>query len=313
MNSGSVSTQRHSDDLKVMLLELIGLPDEQWRQPATALIEEYREASVLNELGRQLVRPAWFRKDPLAHKNERLFDAQVEQRLQSVRAIIQRVATTTASGPGIAALSRRRIGRTELSAGPLTIGLNGALHIREERLSIRHDACRLMYVSDIHLRRTRSDNLCRQVIESARSSEIDVLLLGGDLVDGPAELGKLCDLVGALCEVAPVFAVGGNHDRHVGMNRVRDAVVSGGGQWIHAGAARVSHGSRVIAVSGPDAASLPEGDFQVLCATTRASGKRRVNMAMTWFWPGISMAVRWLRLSIETACFPERFSTRIVI
>ena len=42
-----------------------------------------------------------------------------------------------------------------------------------------------------------------------------------------------------LCEVAPVFAVGGNHDRHVGMNRVRDAVVGGGGKWIHASSARI--------------------------------------------------------------------------
>lgn len=82
-----------------------------------------------------------------------------------------------------------------------------------------------MYVSDIHLRQARSDNLCRQVIQSARSSEIDALLLGGDLVDGPEQLDKLCDLVGALCELAPVYAVGGNHDRHVGLNRVRDAVV----------------------------------------------------------------------------------------
>ena len=151
-------------------------------------------------------------------------------------------------------------------AVPLTIGLNGALHVREERLSLRHDACRLMYVSDIHLRRTRCDHLCRQVIASARSCEIDALLLGGDLVDGPAELGKLCDLVGALGEVAPVLAVGGNHDRVVGMRRVRDAVVSGGGTWIHGGAARIAHGSRVIAVSGPDAASLPAADVHVLCA-----------------------------------------------
>lgn len=157
-------------------------------------------------------------------------------------------------------------GSTDLSAGPLTIGLNGALHIREERLSIRDDACRLMYVSDIHLRPGRSDNLCRQIIECARGSEIDVLLLGGDLVDGPSELGKLCDLVGALCELAPVFAIGGNHDRQVGMKRVEDAVESGGGRWIHAGGARVSHGSRVIAVSGPDAATVPAGDYQVLCA-----------------------------------------------
>ena len=57
-----------------------------------------------------------------------------------------------------------------MSGGLLEIGLNRALHIREERISIRHDACRLMYVSDIHLRRGRSDNLCRQVIESAGHS-----------------------------------------------------------------------------------------------------------------------------------------------
>ncbi len=151
-------------------------------------------------------------------------------------------------------------------AGPLIIGLNGALHVREERLATRSDACRLMYVSDIHLRRNRSDHLCRQVIASARSSEIDALLLGGDLVDGATELGKLCDLVGALGEVAPVLAVGGNHDRHVGMERVRDAVVDGGGQWIQASSARIACGCRSIIVSGPDAVSLPPGDVQVLCA-----------------------------------------------
>ena len=131
---------------------------------------------------------------------------------------------------------------------------------------MRNDACRLMYVSDIHLRRARSERLCRQVIESARTSKVDVLLLGGDLVDEPAELDRLSELVCALCEIAPVFAVGGNHDRHLGMNRVRDSIVSGGGQWIHSGATHIQHGSRVIAVSGPEAAVVPKGDVQVLCA-----------------------------------------------
>lgn len=151
-------------------------------------------------------------------------------------------------------------------AEPLAIGLKEALHIRDECLTTRDDACRLMYVSDLHLRRTRSDHLCRQVIAAARSAKADVMLLGGDLVDGPAELDKLCELVAALREVAPVFAVGGNHDQCVGLNRVCDAVVSGGGQWIHAGSAEIPHGRRVIAVSGPGAAFLPHGDFQVLCA-----------------------------------------------
>lgn len=153
-----------------------------------------------------------------------------------------------------------------MSAGPLTIGLNGALHIREERLSQRADVCRLMYISDIHLRPTRSDTLCRQVLESARSAAVDLLLLGGDLVDESAELFKLRDLVAALCTVAPVLAVGGNHDRRVGMDRVRTAVENGGGQWIQSRGVQISHGSRVIAVSGPDAPSMPRGDFRVLCA-----------------------------------------------
>ena len=153
-----------------------------------------------------------------------------------------------------------------MAAPPLTIGLAGSLHVREERLSTRNDSCRLLYVSDIHLRRTRAHQLCAQVFQPVRSSEADAVLLGGGLVDGPAELGALCSLVGALEGLAPVFAVAGNHDRRVGLHRVRRAVESGGGEWIHAGAARLAHGSRVITVSGPDAPSLPAGDFRVLCA-----------------------------------------------
>jgi len=123
-----------------------------------------------------------------------------------------------------------------------------------------------MYASDIHLRRKRSENLCRQVIESARCSAADAVLLGGDLVDAPTELGKLCDMVGALCDLAPVLAIGGNHDRRVGMDRVREAVVSGGGRWIHDNTAVVTHGSRAIAICGPESAGLPKADCRILCA-----------------------------------------------
>lgn len=148
----------------------------------------------------------------------------------------------------------------------LEIGLNGALHIREERLSMRHEACRLMYVSDIHLRRGRSDKLCRQVIESARHSSTDLVLLGGDLADTPSELGNLRDLVGALCELAPVLAVGGNHDTHVGIDRVREAIKNGGGKWIHDDSICIAHGTRIITVSGPGAAIPCDGDVRILCA-----------------------------------------------
>jgi len=146
------------------------------------------------------------------------------------------------------------------------IGLQGALHVREERLSARSDSCRLIYASDIHLRRKRSESLSRQVIQSVRDSQPNGVLLGGDLIDDSSELGKLEELIRGLREVAPVLAIGGNHDRYVGINRVRDAVENGGGEWIHDGATLIAHGSRVIAVAGPKAASVPEGDVRVLCA-----------------------------------------------
>jgi hypothetical protein len=53
-------TQRQGDDLKILLLELIGLSGDKWARQATAFIEEYRETSVLSELSRQLVVPRGF-------------------------------------------------------------------------------------------------------------------------------------------------------------------------------------------------------------------------------------------------------------
>ena len=212
---------------------------------------------------------------------------------------------------------------TDLPAGPLTIGLNGALHVREERLAIRPDACRLMYVSDIHLRPNRSDHLCRQVIEAARSCEIDALLLGGDLVDGATELGRLRDLVGAVRELAPVLAVGGNHDRSVGMDRVRDAVAGGGGQWIHAGSVRVRRG-------GGDRRLRPRrgvpagGRFQVLCAHVPRVWETRRGRGYDLVLAGHLHGCQVVAFEYRDRLFPGRFypycylshqagSTRLVV
>jgi predicted MPP superfamily phosphohydrolase len=154
----------------------------------------------------------------------------------------------------------------ESESRALEIGLNRALHVREERLSTRPDACRLLYVSDIHLRSGRSDTLSRQVLDSVTRADPDVVLLGGDLVDSASELIKLSELVRQVHAVVPVLAIAGNHDRQIGIDRVREAVTDGGGHWIHDGLARLKHGERVIAVSGPETASSPDGHVRVLCA-----------------------------------------------
>ena len=163
--------------------------------------------------------------------------------------------------------------------GPLEIGLTRALHVREERLTSAHDACRLLYVSDVHLRPRRSDRLSRQVLDAAAATDPDVVLLGGDLVDRRSELTVLSDLVGRLHRIAPVLAVGGNHDEHLGINDVRDAVIDGGGHWIHQTSARLNYGRRVIVVAGPDAPppKAETGDMRILCAHNPRIWKRSRN------------------------------------
>lgn len=156
----------------------------------------------------------------------------------------------------------------------LEIGLQQPLHVREERLTKRLDAFRLLYVSDIHLRNGRSGALCRQIADAVTSCHPDVVLLGGDLVDRSSELGALGDLVAWLRAVAPVLAIGGNHDHNLGMDQVRDAVRQGGGQWIHDGIARVTKWGRVIAVAGPDTAPPDDGDVRILCAHNPRIWKR---------------------------------------
>jgi hypothetical protein len=158
------------------------------------------------------------------------------------------------------------LGEFELLSGLLEIGLNGPLHVREERLSSCPDACRLLYVSDIHLRHGRSNQLAQQVVDCVRRCEPNAVLLGGDLVDSSSELRSLQALVEQLVGFGPVLAIGGNHDSRVGTARVRDAVVNGGGAWIHDSNFDVRHGSRLISVSGPDFAALPTGNVRVLCA-----------------------------------------------
>lgn len=151
-------------------------------------------------------------------------------------------------------------------AGDLEIGLRRALHVREERLSTWHDPYRLLYVSDIHLRAGRSEVLCGQVLDSIAWCNPDVVLLGGDLVDHRSELVKLGELVRKIRSIARVLAIGGNHDRRIGINSVRAAVMRGGGQWIDDDSARLTHRGRLLVISGPEAAASVDGHVRVLCA-----------------------------------------------
>jgi hypothetical protein len=89
--------QRQSDDVKGVLLELIGLPENNWSGPATAFIEAYRGEAVLREVDRQLTVPRgaarvlWYARTNCAPLR------RSEPRLESLRQIIEQVVATPAA------------------------------------------------------------------------------------------------------------------------------------------------------------------------------------------------------------------------
>lgn len=147
------------------------------------------------------------------------------------------------------------------------VGFVYPLHIREERLpsAANISPCRILYISDIHLRPGRSDHLSAQIINSSIAACPDLILLGGDLIDRSSELARLSDLVSGLRRLAPVFAVAGNHDAALGTALVQDAVTAGNAEWIHDTTACFVHGTRRITISGPDARDAAAGDVKILC------------------------------------------------
>lgn len=145
-------------------------------------------------------------------------------------------------------------------------GLRRPLEVREEVIHEHAQPCRLAYVSDIHLRRGRSRLLAGQVVEALERARPDVVLLGGDLVDQASELSELIFLLGRLLELAPVFAIPGNHDVAVGEDLVRESVETAGACWIAGRTVDFHHGERVVAISGPGGQPCPRADVRVCCA-----------------------------------------------
>ena len=136
--------------------------------------------------------PSTIFPDTLHYKVVQLFSLQAETAKHPLMATQLRSSLVRLRRNSIAMCL---LGEEDLLAGPLEIGLNAPLHVREERLSSCPNACRLMYVSDIHLRGGRSGHLAMQVVDAVRRCDANVVLLGGDLVDNSSELGSLRAMV----------------------------------------------------------------------------------------------------------------------
>lgn len=145
------------------------------------------------------------------------------------------------------------------------IGYRDPLRVRVEKIGDHPDPCRVSYVSDIHLRPGRSQLLSKQVVDALERAEPDLILFGGDLVDFESEIPAMRSMLTRALELAPAFAIPGNHDINVGEDLVRDAVVETGVAWIQNQTADFQHGERRFAISGPGADPDSIADVRILC------------------------------------------------
>jgi predicted MPP superfamily phosphohydrolase len=148
---------------------------------------------------------------------------------------------------------------------PLEIGASRPLLVRSETLGPRTEAAwRLLFASDLHLT-ARRGHLVARVLEAAAACRPDRILLGGDLLDSASGGPALTELVRGLAAQAPVRAVPGNHDAHVGLGAARSAVLAGGGSWL---------GGEELAAAG-----RPPLAIATQVAPGEAGGPRRVLLA----------------------------------
>ena len=114
----------------------------------------------------------------------------------------------------------------------IEVGARRPLLVRRESVGHIGVRKRLLFASDLHLRKHGPQHIVDGLVEIASRECPDLVLLGGDLVDSTSGVEALQSLVRRVSRVAPIGAVAGNHDRWIGVARVRGAVLAGGGSWL---------------------------------------------------------------------------------
>ena len=110
----------------------------------------------------------------------------------------------------------------------LKIGSTDKLHVRQLYFPFGSNL-RLLYISDLHLSGWAS-HILKQVLEVCQDINPDVILLGGDMVDSSTGFKLLSEFIHQ--QSCPVYAIHGNHDELVGLDKVRECVKSSGGHWL---------------------------------------------------------------------------------
>ncbi|MFD1468638.1 metallophosphoesterase [Hymenobacter caeli] len=123
----------------------------------------------------------------------------------------------------------------------------------------------VLYLSDLHLTRFGGPLVARLIATVARLDP-QLILLGGDYLDGPRGVPHFARLLQFLATRPHVFVVAGNHDEWFGLAKVKKMVEAHHLTWLGEQAVEISLNGRRIAVSGKGASGRAEGlAFSILC------------------------------------------------
>ncbi len=145
----------------------------------------------------------------------------------------------------------------------LEVGARRPLLVRRESVPQIRVGKRVLFASDLHLRKDGPRHILDGLVQIASKECPDLVLLGGDLVDSRLGMEALRSLVRRFASVAPVAAVGGNHDRWIGLSEVHAAVLTGGGHWLEDAPWLLTPD---CAVYGSNAQAAQPATYHLLCA-----------------------------------------------
>ena len=160
----------------------------------------------------------------------------------------------------------------------IEIGARRPLLVRRESVANIGVKKRILFASDLHLRRNGPRHVVDGLLEIASRECPDVVLFGGDLVDRASGLEALKSLVRRLSRVALVCAVAGNHDRWIGRARVRAAVAAAGGIWLEDAPWFLT---RDCAIYGSREQPIQSARFHLLCTHHPVAFARPFNLTLS--------------------------------
>lgn len=113
---------------------------------------------------------------------------------------------------------------------------------------------RIAFITDVHLGALVGPRALRRILKRLQSLNADIVVSGGDLVDGQADrLSQLVPLLAALHPPLGKYAVIGNHECFVGLDHALDFHARAGFTVLRGSAVNVTDGLGIAGVDDPTA------------------------------------------------------------